>query len=217
MRPERRRPKRLAGRADVARQPDYTGEESRSKRARQLGYAARSVFKLEELDRRFRLLRPGDRVLDLGAAPGSWSQYAAQRIGGNGLLVAVDLQEVGVTFPNGIVRQCDAFTLDEAAVVEWTDGKAPPFDVVLSDMAPSTTGVGLADHVASVELCDHALGLAVRWLRPGGHFVCKVFQGEDEPALRKRIQAVFKKLKGVRPKGTRSHSREIFLVAQGRR
>jgi 23S rRNA (uridine2552-2'-O)-methyltransferase len=201
----------------VARRPDYTGEESRSKRARQLGYAARSVFKLEELDQRFRLLRTGDRVLDLGAAPGSWSQYAAQRIGGSGLLVAVDLQEVGVSFPNGLVRQCDAFELDDATMAEWTGGKAPPFDVVLSDMAPGTTGVGLADHVASVELCDHALELASRWLRPGGHFVCKVFQGEDEPALRKRIQAVFKKLKGVRPKGTRSQSKEIFLVAQGRR
>jgi len=201
----------------VARRPDYTGEESRSKRARQLGYAARSVFKLEELDQRFRLLRKGDRVLDLGAAPGSWSQYAVQRIGGSGLLVAVDLQEVGVSFPGALVRQCDAFDLDDSTMAEWTDGKAPPFDVVLSDMAPATTGVGLADHVASVELCDRALDLASRWLRPGGHFVCKVFQGEDEPALRKRIQAVFKKLKGVRPKGTRSQSKEIFLVAQGRR
>jgi len=201
----------------MARRPDYTGEEARSKRARQLGYAARSVFKLEELDRRFHLLRKGDRVLDLGAAPGSWSQYAAQRIGSSGLLVAVDLKEVGVSFPNGVVRQCDAFDLEDAVLAEWTGDRAPPFDIVLSDMAPDTTGVGLADHVASVELCDHALALATRWLRPGGHFVCKVFQGEDEPALRQRIKAVFKKLKGVRPKGTRSQSKMIFLVAQGRR
>jgi len=201
----------------VGRRPNYTGEEARSKQARNLGYAARSVFKLEELDARFRLLRAGDRVLDLGAAPGSWSQYAAQRIGPKGLLVAVDLKEVGVSFSNGVVRQCDAFELDDDVLAEWTEGKAPPFDVIVSDMAPSTTGVPFADHVASVELCDHALALAERWLRPGGHFVCKVFQGEDEPALRKRIQAVFKKLKGVRPKGTRAQSKEIFLVAQGRR
>jgi 23S rRNA (uridine2552-2'-O)-methyltransferase len=202
---------------EVGRRADYTGEEAGSRRARKLGYAARSVFKLEELDKRFRLLKTGDRVLDLGAAPGSWSQYASQRIGRSGLIVAVDLKEVGVSFPNGVVRQCDAFQLDEATVSEWTDGRAPPFDVIVSDMAPSTTGVPLADHVASVELCDHALELAARWTRPGGHFVCKVFQGEDEPALRKRIQQVFKKLKGVRPKGTRAQSKEIFLVAQGRR
>lgn len=203
--------------ADVARRPDYTGDEARSKRARSLGYAARSVFKLEELDRRFRLLRAGDRVLDLGAAPGSWSQYAAQKIGPMGLLVAVDLKEVGVSFSNGVVRQCDAFDLDDAELAEWTEGRTPPFDVIVSDMAPSTTGVPFADHVASVELCDLALGLAERWLRPGGHFVCKVFQGEDEPALRKRIQSQFKKLKGVRPKGTRAQSKEIFLVAQAKR
>ncbi len=77
--------------------------------------------------------------------------------------------------------------------------------------------MGGAGRVASVGRCDHAVVLAARWLRPGGHVVCKVFQGEDEPALRKRIQAVFRKLKGVRPKGTRSQSKEIFLVAQGRR
>jgi 23S rRNA (uridine2552-2'-O)-methyltransferase len=201
----------------VGRRADYTSEEARAKRARQLGYAARSVFKLEELDLRFRLLRRGDRVLDLGAAPGSWSQYASQRIGARGLLVSVDLKAVGVSLSNGIVRQCDAFELEEAVLEQWTEGRAPPFDVVLSDMAPDTTGALLVDHVASVELCDHALALAARWLRPGGHFVCKVFQGEDEPALRKRIQALFKKLKAVRPKGTRAQSREIFLVAQGRR
>lgn len=201
----------------MGRRADYTGEEARAKKARKLGYAARSVFKLEELDKRFRLLRAGDVVLDLGAAPGSWSQYASQRIGRDGLLVAVDLKEVGVSFPNGVSQQCNAFELNDEVLDDWTAGRAPPFDVILSDMAPKTTGVPFTDHVRSVELCDHALDLADRWLKPGGHFVCKVFQGEDEHGLRDRIKRRYKKLKGVRPKGTRTQSKEIFLVAQGKK
>lgn len=192
---------------------DYSGDDPRSKQARELGFAARSVFKLEEIDRRVRLLRPGDKVLDLGACPGSWSQYTGTRIGASGVLVAVDIQDIGVTLPGATVLKADAFTL---AVEDLPEG-LPPFDVVLSDMAPSTTGVSLADHVASIELCDRALELAVRWLRPGGHFVCKVFQGEDEPALRKRIQAAFTKLRTIKPEGTRKVSREIFHVGLGRR
>ena len=139
------------------RKPDYTGEEHRSKAAREAGFAARSVFKLEEIDRRVRLLRRGDKVLDLGACPGSWSQYAMRKIGDRGVLVAVDLQDIGVSLPGATVLKADAFTLDEEALPE----DVPPFDVVLSDMAPNTTGVQLADHVASVELCDRALELAL--------------------------------------------------------
>ncbi len=193
------------------RRADYTGNEARSKKAREAGFAARSVFKLEELDRRFGLLSRGGRVLDLGACPGSWSQYALRRIGPRGLLVAIDLQPIGVSLPGALVLQGDAF---ELSADELPDG-VPPFDLVLSDMAPATTGVALADHVASVELCDRALELAVAWLKPGGHFVCKVFQGEDEPGLRKRIKARFDQLKSVKPKGTRSRSRETFLVGLG--
>ena len=193
------------------RRADYTGNESRSRQAREAGFAARSVFKLEELDRRFDLLARGDRVLDLGACPGSWSQYALRRIGSRGLLVAIDLQPIGVSLPGATVLEADAFGL---SADDLPDG-VPPFDSVLSDMAPGTTGVPLADHVASIELCDRALELAVAWLRPGGAFVCKVFQGEDEPALRVRIKARFDQLKSVKPKGTRTRSRETFLVGLG--
>ncbi|MCP4873696.1 MAG: RlmE family RNA methyltransferase [Proteobacteria bacterium] len=195
------------------RKPDYTGGEARSRQAREQGYAARSVFKLEEIDKRTSLLKRGQKVLDLGACPGSWSQYALKRIGPNGLLVAIDLQDIGVSLPGATVLQGDAFELD----VDQLPEDVPPFDVVLSDMAPKTTGVPLADHVNSVELCDHALTLAKCWLRPGGHFVCKVFTGEDEPALRKRVQAEFSKLRTIKPKGTRSNSRETFLVGLGKR
>ncbi len=195
------------------RKPNYTGGESRSKKAREQGYAARSVFKLEEIDRRTQLLRRGDKVLDLGAAPGSWSQYALQRIGESGLLVAVDLSEIGVSLPGAMVIRGNAFELETDML---PDG-VPTFDVIVSDMAPKTTGVPFADHVRSVELCDHALSLADRWLRIGGHFVCKVFTGEDEPALRKRVQERFKKLRTIKPQGTRSSSRETFLIGLGKR
>jgi len=186
-----------------------------NRKAKQQGFAARSVFKLEELDSRFGLLRRGDRVLDLGACPGSWSQYALRKVGTGGLLVAVDLSPIETPLPGAIVRQDDVFALEPDQLAEWTDGRAPPFDAVISDMAPGTTGTPFRDHVASVELCDRALDLACRMLVPGGVFVCKVFQGEDEPALRERIRSRFSKLKSLKPKGTRTRSVEIFLVGLG--
>lgn len=201
----------------MARPSDYTAQDPHARRARAEGFAARSVYKLEEIDRRHRLVRAGQRVLDLGAAPGSWSQWLLPRLGTHGLLVSVDLQPIDVPLPGALVLQRDVFELDDQAVAEATEGRAPPFDLVVSDMAPSTTGVPLADHVASIELCDRALDAAARWLRPGGAFVCKVFQGEDEPALRKRVQARFQKVSSLKPEATRARSVEMFLVGVGRR
>ncbi len=199
------------------RKPNYRGDEARARRARQEGFAARSVYKLEELDRRFKLLRRGGAVLDLGAAPGSWSQYALRKVGRGGLVVAVDRKPIDPRQVDGAVLiQGSAFQLTEAEIREAGAGdRAPPFDAVVSDMAPNTTGVPFSDHIASVELCDRALEAATDWLRPGGAFVCKVFQGVDEPALRTRVKARFDKVKAVRPKGTRTSSVEIFLVATG--
>ncbi len=186
-----------------------------NRKAKEGGFAARSVFKLEELDKRFQLLRRGDRVLDLGACPGSWSQYALRRVGPGGLLVAVDLQPITTALPGAIVLQEDVFALEPERLADRTEGRAPPFDAVISDMAPATTGTPFRDHVASVELCERALALAGRILVPGGVFVCKVFQGEDEPALRERVRARFETLKSLKPKSTRSRSVEIFLVGVG--
>lgn len=186
-----------------------------NRKAKDQGFAARSVFKLEEIDSRFSVLRRGDRVLDLGACPGSWSQYALKKVGRGGLLVSVDIQPITADLPGAVVLQDDVFALEPEQLAEVTDGRAPPFDAVISDMAPATTGVPFRDHVISVELCDRALALAGRMLVPGGVFVCKVFQGEDEPALRDRIRARFETLKSLKPKGTRSRSVEIFLVGMG--
>ncbi len=191
--------------------------DAMNRKAKDQGFAARSVFKLEEIDRRFKLLQRGQRVLDLGACPGSWSQYTLERIGPGGLLVAVDLQPLRVSLPGAVVLTEDVFALEPERLVELTEGRAPPFHAVISDMAPNTTGVPFRDHVASVELCDRALELAGRVLVPGGSFVCKVFQGEDEPGLRLRIRERFDVLKSLKPKGTRTQSVEIFLVATGYR
>jgi len=199
----------------MAKRANYMGDEALAARARREGYAARSVYKLEELDKRFRLFRSGLRVLDLGAAPGSWSQYALRRIGRGGLLVSVDLKEITARLEGAIVLQENAFAMDIAALSERSDGRVPPFDLVISDMAPGTTGVSLADHVASVELCSRALDVARQGLVPGGGLVVKVFQGEDEPALRASIKSSFKAVKAVKPKATRSQSVETFLVATG--
>lgn len=198
----------------MAKRDTWKGD-ARTRMAKEAGYAARSVFKLEEIDKRFSLLKPGLTVLDLGAAPGSWSQYAHQRIGRSGLLVAVDLNPLGVTLPGAVVLERDVFQLQDEDLLEQCGDRAPPFNLIVSDMAPRTTGVPFADHVRSVELCDRALELVDRWLRPGGAFVCKVFQGQDEPALRARIKQRFGRVKALKPDGTRRQSVEHFLVGTG--
>jgi 23S rRNA (uridine2552-2'-O)-methyltransferase len=185
----------------------YKGGDAFTREARQRGFPARSVFKLEEIDRRVRLLKPGQRVLDLGAAPGSWSLYAAQKIGPSGKLVAIDLEPIAVPLPdNAIAIVGDAFALD-AVVAEHA-----PYDVVLSDMAPRTTGNRLGDQTRSFELFMHALAVAARVLRPGGAFVGKIFMGEDLPKAKAETKRLFTEERGIRPEGTRATSYEMFLV-----
>jgi 23S rRNA (uridine2552-2'-O)-methyltransferase len=181
--------------------------------AKKAGFPARSVFKLEEIDRRVRLLRPGMRVLDLGASPGSWAIYAARKIAPSGKLFAVDPTPLAQALPpNATFLQADAFTLDEETL-----GKHGPYDVVMSDMAPNTTGVRLADQTRSYELFMHALAVAERVVVPGGAFVGKIFMGEDFPAARTKVRTVFEKERIIRPEGTRSSSYEVFVVGLGRR
>jgi len=196
---------------------NYGGEEAGARRARKAGYAARSAFKLADLDNKFRLFRPDDYILDLGAAPGSWSQYLIKKVGRKGLVVAVDKHTLEVTLPGAVVLQADVFALDDEVLAEAAGNRVPPFDSIVSDMAPRTTGVPFADHVRSVELCDRALELADRWLKPGGNFVCKVFQGEDEPDLRARLKQRFGRVKAFKPPSTRKTSVEHFLVGMGRK
>jgi 23S rRNA (uridine2552-2'-O)-methyltransferase len=178
--------------------------------AKKAGFPARSVFKLEEIDRRVRVFKPGMRVLDLGAAPGSWALYASQKIGGTGHIFAVDLVPLDIALPKNVeFRQGDA--LAENGTV---DG---PFDVVMSDMAPNTTGVRFTDQTRSFDLFMGALAIAEKSLRVGGTFIGKIFMGEDLPVARAKLHSLFTKERLIRPEGTRATSYEVFMIGEGKK
>ena len=182
------------------------------RKARQAGYRARAAYKLEEIDRRYRLLRPGARVVDLGSAPGSWSQYAMRRVGARGRVVAVDLLEMpeidGVRFLRGDFTEAET----AAAVLAALDGHYA--DLVLSDMAPNISGIRLADQARSEALLESVLGFCLRGLRPGGVLLAKMFEGEGAAAVRERAKSLFGVVRTVKPEASRSESRESYLLAR---
>lgn len=190
---------------------DYARPDRHTRAAKAAGYPARSIFKLEEIHKRYRLFKPGQRVLDLGAAPGSWSLYASQRVGPAGRVLAVDLSEITEALPaNVLTRQLDVFGADRAALAELG-----PYDVVLSDMAPRTSGNKARDQALSYELCQRALGVADELGAPGSHFVAKLFMSAEFGELKRAISARYAECRVVRPEATRSQSSEVFLVGLG--
>lgn len=183
------------------------------KKAKVDGYLARSAYKLLEIDEKKNLIRKGDCVLDLGCAPGSWLQVAERQVGSKGLVLGIDLQDVRHEFgPTVKVLKGDAFTFDPKPYLEFLprDGR---FDVVLSDMAPNTTGH--ADDYASVKLCRRVLGMLPIALRPGGRLMMKVLEGAEFPELLKETKAMFVTAHAIKPKASRDLSREIFIVGLG--
>jgi 23S rRNA (uridine2552-2'-O)-methyltransferase len=197
----------------VVRKNPYAKPDAFTKRAKEAGYPARSVYKLEEIDRRVRLLRPGMRVLDLGASPGSWALYAAQKIGPSGKLLAMDLNDLRTALPpHATFLRGDALSLENEALATFA-----PYDVVLSDMAPLTTGTRLGDQARSYELFMRALGVAGSLLKTGGTFVGKIFMSEDLPKARAEVRRLFESERLIRPEGTRSVSYELFCIGIGRR
>ena len=191
----------------------YKKPDAFTKAAKAQGFPARSVFKLEEIDRRVRLFRQGQRVLDLGAAPGSWSMYAAQKVGSKGRVFAVDISEIRQSLGTNVtVLRGDALSLSNEQLSE-----AAPYDIVLSDMAPSTTGSKIADQARSFELFDRAVTVAAALSVPGGAFVGKLFMSEDFVKARDRLRALYTDVRNIRPEGTRAQSSEVFLVGLGRK
>ena len=191
----------------------YQRADSFTKAAKAQGYPARSVFKLEEIDHRVRLLRQGQRVLDLGAAPGSWSMYAAKKIAPSGKLLAIDLSEIqGSLGPNAQIVQGDALSLANESLATFA-----PYDVVLSDMAPSTSGSKVADQARSFELFMRALEIAGALGAPGGSFVGKLFMSEDFIKAREALRALFAEVRTIKPEGTRASSVEVFLIGLARK
>lgn len=186
-------------------------QDSYGRRAKREGYAARSVYKLQEIDAKVGLLRRGARVLDLGAYPGSWTAWAAEKVQREGRVLGYDLQLFrGELPPHAEIRQGDVFQLDPAEL-----GGPGSFDVVMSDMAPSTTGHRFTDQTRSFQLVMRALDLATAVLAPGGSFVAKIFQGGEFPEAKKAVQERFEKVRVVRPQATRTESTEVFLVGLG--
>jgi 23S rRNA (uridine2552-2'-O)-methyltransferase len=160
-----------------------------------------------------RLLRGGQHVLDLGASPGSWAKYIAQKIGQSGRLLAVDLKPMTISLPPGSVFILgDALSLENEALQTFA-----PYDVVVSDMAPSTSGTRSQDQARSYELFMRAVEVATGLTKPGGSFVGKIFMGEDFPYARKKIKECYEEDKVIRPEGTRTNSYEVFLIGLGRK
>ncbi|MEP7049571.1 MAG: RlmE family RNA methyltransferase [Pseudomonadota bacterium] len=189
----------------------YEKIDARTKQAKAQGFPARSVFKLEEIDRRVKLLRGGQKVLDLGAAPGSWSLYASQKVGPGGRVLAIDLQQIQQGFPPNVrVAQGDALTLENSELAAFA-----PYDVVLSDMAPNTSGTKVRDQAYSFELCMRALDVALALGKPGSHFVAKIFMSNDFQAARKVAGERYERVQVIRPEGTRAVSSEVFIVGMG--
>lgn len=191
----------------------YDSNDYYTKKAREQNYAARSVFKLEEMDLKFKLFKNSQKVLDLGAAPGSWSQYVSKKIGDKGFLLGLDLTKITLKLPNAVFLQADLLQDDIPAICAEVGHPEALFDVVMSDMAPKTTGIKLTDQVRSLELCEMALTVAEKHLKPGGAFICKLFHSEDFKEYKSRLQKMFKKVDVMKPKATRQISKEIFFIA----
>jgi 23S rRNA (uridine2552-2'-O)-methyltransferase len=189
----------------------YKIQDHYFKKAKELGFKARSVFKLEEMDQRYHVLKTGMNVIDLGAAPGSWSQYTSKKIGPNGKLLGLDLSLIDLKLSNAQFVQADILKCDLQALFT-TFGMPLKIDCVLSDMAPNTTGIRMTDQARSFELCEMALNVAKAHLRPGGNFVCKFFQSNELQKFQMDLKKSFRKVEICKPKGTRTRSFEIFLI-----
>jgi 23S rRNA (uridine2552-2'-O)-methyltransferase len=178
-------------------------------RARHEKWLARSVYKLEEIDGKHRIIHRNDRILDLGCYPGSWSQYCIKKVGLKGEVVGVDLQKPDrFSAPNFKYIEADIFLLE----TEWLKKEIHERDVVLSDMAPKTTGIRSVDTSQSLALAEKALEITVALLKKNGSFLCKVFEGEDFKAFRTKVSNYFKDISILRPSAVRKRSREVFLL-----
>jgi 23S rRNA (uridine2552-2'-O)-methyltransferase len=174
------------------------------------------VYKLQEIDEKTNLIRRNDKILDLGAAPGSWTMFVSEKVGPEGIVIAVDEQPLNAVIgANVVFFQADVLTLEVSAVLEKSNGVF--LDAVISDMAPWTSGHRFVDQARSFNLFMRALEIAEQVVRPGGRFVGKIFQGEDFEVARDKVRDLFSMVKIVRPKSVRPESYEIYLVGLNRK
>lgn len=188
--------------------PNFSKKDYYTKKAKQENYPARSVYKLEEIDKKYNLIKEGDKVLDLGCAPGSWLIYIAKKIGEKGKVVGVDVVDLKIKIPQ------NAIILKEDVMSFIPQGGREKYDVVVSDLSPSTSGIDFIDVERSLEFCERALKIAQRVLNKGGNFVCKIFEGEGTDEFLKKVKQNFELAKKFKPKASRKWSREIYIVGK---
>lgn len=196
--------------------PHYIPQDRFFKKAKEDGYRARSVYKLEEIQSHHHILKPGDKVLDLGAAPGSFVQFIGQIIGEKGLVIGIDLKPIqNLKKPNIKTYQGDIF--DDIAIIKIkAENKIESFNVVTSDLAPATSGIKSLDSGRSVLLNDQVLNIAERYLKKGGNALMKVFPGADQDQLMHRAKLMFREIKVSKPEAVRKSSREIYIICKGK-
>ena len=178
-------------------------------RAKEEGYPARSVYKLQEIDKKYNLIKRGDRVLDLGCAPGSWLLYLSKKVGDKGGAVGIDIEDIKIPLKDNIV-----FVKKDVMALEDKYFEGQHYDAVVSDFAPSTSGMMDTDAERSLELCQRAFEIVTMVLDSGKNFLCKIFEGESTNDFFKKISSSFRFAKRFRPKAVRKGSREIYIVAK---
>lgn len=184
-----------------------------SRKAKKEKYPARSIYKLEEVQQKYKFLRRGNSVLDLGCYPGSWSLYASEVVGPKGIVVGVDLQQADQTArPDGAPIHWLCQDIMEPELLPLVRKFRPAFKVIVSDLAPNTTGNRWVDSQRSLELVRKTLALAEQLLLNKGHYICKVFQGEDFPEFVSQVKARFGMAKVLKPQSSRIESREVFVL-----
>jgi 23S rRNA (uridine2552-2'-O)-methyltransferase len=182
-------------------------------KAKKENFLARSVYKLEEIDERFKVLKKGDQVIDLGYHPGSWIQYTSEKIGKEGIVIGCDIKEVNnklLNLSNVRLFKKDVFTIETMEEL----GVSDQFNVVLSDMAPNTTGVMSVDQIRSLNLVEMVFSLLPKFLKPGGNLVIKVFESNDAQVFLKANKNLFEEFHYLRPKSVRSVSKEFFVIGK---
>ncbi len=183
-----------------------------TQKAKKDNYPARSVYKLQEIQNKTRIIKPGHRILDLGCSPGSWLLYAAQLVGEKGQVMGIDLKPVTIPLPaHAKAYQGDIYAIDDTL----SQAIGYNFDVVMSDMAPDTTGIKDVDAARSHLLCEAALSVAKERLSAGGVFVCKIFHGPDFKSFSDAVRQVFRQHKIFKPESSRKASREIYIIGSG--
>jgi 23S rRNA (uridine2552-2'-O)-methyltransferase len=201
--------------AGVERPVSYERKDAHYRKAKATGLRARSAFKLEELDDRYRLLRAGDHVVDLGAWPGGWLQVAAARVGARGRVVGVDLQAIAPLGPNVVTLSGDV--ADPAVVAQLREALGRPADVVLSDLAPKLTGIRDADEARATALVSGVLDVLPQLLRADGRLLVKIFTNPSQRALVSRLGTIFREVRTTRPDASRKGSSELYAVGIGYR